>query len=284
MVYSNNCDNMSYLTMCDGTKIYYEDYGEGETILFSHGLNSSHLKIKNFINEFKDEYRIVCYDQRGHEFSDRPTKHLNIKTLGQDLNEIITALNLDNINLFGHSMGGATIYNYVNQFGCDKLKRIMISDMSPYMRNTVWEGGIGQGLWSDEDFMQDIERIFDNVGYAGYYIAKSIMNPALADVSKEIEVKMTEALSEGSDPLTFGSLWFSLFRTDQRKYIGKITVPFLYIMPDFPLYSMVAVNYIKGHVQSDFVLENDFQDTTHAILNEKPHEVAECIKKFIKEY
>ncbi len=58
---------MPYLTSFDGTKIYYEDVGKGETILFSHGLGSSHLKIKNFINEFKSEYRCVYYDQRGHE-------------------------------------------------------------------------------------------------------------------------------------------------------------------------------------------------------------------------
>ncbi len=55
---------MPYLTVSDGTKLYYEDKGQGQTLLFAHGLNSSHLKIKNFIDEFKDNYRIVCYDQR----------------------------------------------------------------------------------------------------------------------------------------------------------------------------------------------------------------------------
>ena len=76
---------MSCLAMKDGTKIYYEDSGKGEPILFSHGLNSSHLAIKEFINEFKSEYRTICYDQRGHASSDRSTIHMNIKTLGQDI-------------------------------------------------------------------------------------------------------------------------------------------------------------------------------------------------------
>ena len=42
---------MPFLTMKDGTKIYFEDQGKGETILFSHGLASSHLKIRDFIIE-----------------------------------------------------------------------------------------------------------------------------------------------------------------------------------------------------------------------------------------
>ena len=42
---------MPYFATKDGTKLYYEDYGQGATLLFSHGLNSSHLAIKNFIRK-----------------------------------------------------------------------------------------------------------------------------------------------------------------------------------------------------------------------------------------
>ncbi|MBQ7198231.1 MAG: alpha/beta hydrolase [Selenomonadaceae bacterium] len=273
---------MSYLTMKDGVKIYYEDRGNGETILFCHGLNSSHLKIKNFIDEFKNNYRTVFYDQRGHESSDKSTIHMNIKTLGQDLHELIESLDLHEVTLIGHSMGAATIFSYVNQFGCDRLKRIVVVDMSPYMRNTVWQGGIAQGKWTDEDFMQDLERIFDDVGAAGWYITKNMMNPALKNTPAELDDAMIALCGKGFDPLTMASLWFSLYRTDQRPAIEKITVPLLYIMPETPLYSMVTVDYIKSHVKSDFVLEKDFPNTTHTILMETPCEVAEKVKAFIQ--
>ena len=36
------------------------------------------------------------------------------------------------------------------------------------------------------------------------------------------------------DAYTMASLWYSLFRTDQRPAISKINVPFLYIMPETP--------------------------------------------------
>ncbi len=272
---------MAFLTMTDGTKIYYEDYGQGETILFSHGLNSSHLAIREFINEFKGKYRLVFYDQRGHASSDRATIHMNVKTLGQDMHELIEALELRDITVIGHSMGAASVFSYVEQYGCGRLKRIVAADMSPRLSNADWQGGIGQGKWTDEDFMQDLERIFDNIGYAGWYITKNMMNPALAATPPEMEAAMIALCGQGFDPLTMASLWFSLFRADQRPVMEKITVPFLYIMPEMPLYNMVNVDFIKSHVQGGFTLEKDFPGTTHNIIEQMPHEVAERVKDFI---
>lgn len=272
---------MPYLAMQDGTKIYYEDRGKGQTILFAHGLNSSHIKNKDFLYEFGDEYRVICYDQRGHEASDRAVKHMNVKQLGQDMNEIIQYLDLKDIILIGHSMGAATIFSYVNQFGCDRLKKIVAVDMTPYMRNTVWDGGIGQGKWSDEDFLSDMDRIFNDVGEANWHIVKNIMNPNAKNTPTELENTMIQVCGAGCDTYTMASLWYSLFRTDQRPAISKITVPFMYVMPEYPLYSMTTVNFYKDNVKSDFVLEKDFPNTTHGIIEEKPKEVADKVKAFI---
>ena len=93
---------------------------------------------------------------------------------------------------------------------------------------------------------------------------------------------MIGSMKNSVDPFVMASLWYSLFRTDQRPFIQKITIPFLYIMPEFPLYSMETVNFYKENVKGKFVLEKDFPNSTHVILQEKPHEVAECVKKFIK--
>jgi len=268
--------------MKDGTKIYYEDHGQGETLLFSHGLNSSHLAIKDFINEFRGQYRIVFYDQRGHESSDRAKIHMNVKTLGQDMNELIEALELRDVTAIGHSMGAASIFSYLEQFGCDRLKRIVVADMSPRLSNADWNGGIGQGKWTDEDFLQDMERIFDDIGSAGWYITKKMINPELSDIPAELEPAMIALCGKGFDPLTMGSLWFSLFRADQRPVMEKITVPLLYIMPEIPLYNMVNVDFIRNHVKGGFTLENNFPGTTHNILEQLPHETAERVKAFIE--
>ena len=42
-------------------------------------------------------------------------------------------------------MGAVTIFNYINQFDCSRLKRMVYVDMSPYLRNYGWKEGIDQG-------------------------------------------------------------------------------------------------------------------------------------------
>ena len=272
---------MPYLTMIDSTRIYYEDIGKGETILFTHGLCSSHLEFKALINEFKSNYRCISYDHRGHESSDKPKIHMNLKTLAQDLNELIEYLNLSNITIIGHSLGGAVIFNYINQFGCSKLKRVIIADMSPYMRNDGWKGGISNGKWTDKDFLIDMDNFFDDIGKANWRIVVECMLPG--NKNKSIETKQDSPPSSvfnPTEPFVMSSLWWPLFRTDQRPFISKITVPFIYIMPQYGLYSMEAVNFYKENVKGGFILEN-ISDTTHSLLTEKPHEIAECIKKHL---
>ncbi len=274
---------MPYYAVSDGTRIYYEESGSnntGETILFAHGLGSSHFELKSFIDEFNPNYRCVCYDHRGHGASDKASIHMNVKRLGQDMHELIEYLGLRDITIIGHSMGAATIFSYVNQFGTSRLKRIVSVDMTPYMRNAVWEGGLVKGKWTDEDFLRDIERIFDDVGVATWEIAK-VMNPALANIPSQYESGMHAVSRAANDPLTFASLWYSLFRTDQRPVMSKIDVPFLYIMPENGLYSMITADYVRENVRGGFVLEKDFPGTTHVILMGKPKEVADCIKKFM---
>ena len=179
-------------------------------------------------------------------------------------------------------MGAATIFSYVNQFGCGRLKSITAVDMTPYMRNTVWEGGIGLGKWTDEDFMRDLDLMFDDLGAANWRIMTRLMTPAAASTPEAFVPAMQSMCREGLTPFTVAAMWYSLFRTDQREAVGKITVPFLYIMPETPLYSMVTVNFYRDNVKSTFTLEKDFPGTTHLILMEKPHEVAERVKVFLK--
>ena len=64
--------------------------------------------------------------------------------------------------------------------------------------------------------------------------------------------------------------------------MAKITVPLLYVMPEQGLYSMTTADFIRENVKGGFELAKDFPGTTHVILMEKPRDVAERVKEFMK--
>ena len=276
---------MPYFVLRDKTRIYYEDHGQGEPIVFLHGLGASHQSIAAFINEFKGEYRCISYDHRGHGSSTHNGIHMNLKNLAQDLHELLDYLDLKDVTVIGHSLGGATIFSYVSQFGCERIKRIVNVDISPCASNRDWKGGLGRGEWTDADFLDDIDRYFDDWAYECWVITKELMSPALKALPPEAEPAMILNCKEFNecDALTGAALWYSVFRTDNRAAADQITVPFLYVLPETPICSTVAVDFLREHVKGSFSVAGPFPDTSHMILMETPVPVAEQVKHFIKE-
>ena len=52
--------------------LYYEVTGQGEPILFIHGLGSSTRDWEPQVSFFFQRYRVVTFDVRGHGRSDKP--------------------------------------------------------------------------------------------------------------------------------------------------------------------------------------------------------------------
>ncbi len=276
---------MPYFVVQDGTKLYYEEQGKGEPIVFLHGVTANHMNLKAFINEFKNEYRCISYDTRGHGASEHKSLHMNIQTLAQDLHELLEYLDLNDVTIVGHSLGAATVFSYVSQFGCDRLKRIVGVDMSPCVRNDEsWKGGMCRGEWTDEDFMKDLDRTFNSIQDQLWVINSDLCLPALKATPAEILPAMISSCKDycSCDAFTLAGLWFSIYRTDNRPAVEKITVPYMHIKPEIPLMGAQVADYLRDHVKGGFTLLDDIPGTSHIILLEKPHEVAERVKAFMK--
>ncbi|MDD4645015.1 MAG: alpha/beta hydrolase [Bacteroidales bacterium] len=92
------------------TNITYNIDGEGDTtLLFVHGafIDMSYWSAQ--VDFFKNKYRVVTLDLPGHALSGKTRDEWSITSLGEDLSEFIRALNLKNVILIGHSMGGDII-------------------------------------------------------------------------------------------------------------------------------------------------------------------------------
>jgi 3-oxoadipate enol-lactonase len=90
----------------NNTGIYYEVTGQGEPLVFIHGLASNSRSWKKQIPFFSQHYRVITFDIRGHGRSDKPLGSYSIKLFATDTVELMKALGVDSAHIVGFSMGG----------------------------------------------------------------------------------------------------------------------------------------------------------------------------------
>lgn len=88
----------------NGVNLFYEDIGEGKPLLLFHGLTSNHKMFYREIGYFKDKYRIIALDSRGHGNSERPEDYTLADHI-EDAAALLDHLGLESVYVIGVSMG-----------------------------------------------------------------------------------------------------------------------------------------------------------------------------------
>jgi non-heme chloroperoxidase len=133
----------SYLTMKDGTQIYYKDWGSGPAVVFSHGwpLSSDSWESQMIFLASKG-YRVVAHDRRGHGRSSQPWQGNNMDTYADDLATVIETLDLQKAVLVGFSTGGGEVTRYVGRYGTKRVSKVvLVSAVPPLMLKTPGNPG-----------------------------------------------------------------------------------------------------------------------------------------------
>ncbi len=95
-----------YLTL-HGTKIYYEEYGEGIPLLLLHQGLGSIENLSDIIPELSKHFRVIAPDAPGHGRSEQADS-LSGDLLAQYCSALIDELQLDSAYVMGWSTGGNT--------------------------------------------------------------------------------------------------------------------------------------------------------------------------------
>jgi pimeloyl-ACP methyl ester carboxylesterase len=85
--------------------LYYKEKGKGEVLVLLHGNSDNSNYFVNQIEYFKDQYRVIAIDTRGHGKSPRGDMPFTISQFADDLNNFLNKLNIDKITLLGFSDG-----------------------------------------------------------------------------------------------------------------------------------------------------------------------------------
>jgi pimeloyl-ACP methyl ester carboxylesterase len=103
-------DGMRVLDTHDGGTLYTISRGHGPTVVFCHGVTlSSRVWAKQFETFPAAGFRAVAFDSRGHGESQVGETGHSLDNLADDLRTVLEALDLHDVVLVGHSMGGMAV-------------------------------------------------------------------------------------------------------------------------------------------------------------------------------
>lgn len=114
---ANNAGAQSVLS-ADGVSIHYDDVGAGDpALVFVHGWNCDRSYWSAQLDHFARTHRVVNVDLAGHGDSGLNRGEWTMRAFGEDVSSVVTALDLQNVVLIGHSMGGKVIVKAARQLG-----------------------------------------------------------------------------------------------------------------------------------------------------------------------
>lgn len=107
----------------------YKEYGSGEPIVILHGLLGMLDNWHSFAKKLSEEFWVIAVDQRNHGKSFH-SNDFNYALLADDVNKLLSELGIPRCHILGHSMGGKTVMQYLEDYN-DTIEKAIIIDISP---------------------------------------------------------------------------------------------------------------------------------------------------------
>ena len=256
---------MSYFQATDGTTLYYRDHGDGPPIvlLSSQGLSSSmwqHLMVRLAERGF----RCVALDRRGHGRSDDPGKGYDFDRFADDIRELLTLLDLRDVMLVGHSVGGAEAARYLTRHGRDRVSRLVLASTTlPFLARTADNPdgvplAVMQSVW--ESWHSDWPRWvgenrppFIGAGLPGCAVSPEMIQLGMNDM---LQTSLPALLQTSRAAVT----------TDFRAELREIGVPTLLIHGDSDASSPVEITGAKAVTLIPGARLKIYQNAPHGLV------------------
>ena len=108
-------------------ELFYREMGEGQPLVILHGLFGFSDNWQTQAKKFSDYYRVILVDLRNHGHSPW-SDAFSYALMVEDLKSLFDALNLTDVILLGHSMGGKVAMHFAQKYE-DRLNKLIVVDM-----------------------------------------------------------------------------------------------------------------------------------------------------------
>lgn len=253
----------------NGINLYYEIHGEGQPLLFIHGLGSSARDWELQVDEFAKSYRVITFDLRGHGQSDKPAGPYTMSMFAADTAGLLRGLGIENPHVVGLSLGGSIAFQMAVDASVP-VKSFVIVNTTPELiartfkeRIMVWQRFAIVNLLG-------MRKMGEALG------GRLFIKPEQENLRKTFADRWAQ-----NDKRAYLSAMRALFGWSVAARIGSIRVPTLIVAADQD-YSSVAVKQEYTAKIPNARLEI-IKDSRHALPVERPQEFNQVVQKFLSE-
>lgn len=107
--------------------VYYEEHGEGDSIVFIAGFMADHTVWDVIARRFASNHRVIVFDNRGAGQSDCPQDPYTAELLADDTKALCDALGIKGAHFVGSSMGGQIVMSLAYRYP-DLVKSAVLSN------------------------------------------------------------------------------------------------------------------------------------------------------------
>ena len=127
----------------NGIKLFYEEQGSGEPLLFIMGLGVNRLGWLPALPHFSDQYRCIYYDNRGVGRAEAPDGPYSMEQMADDAAGLIDALGIGPVKVIGLSMGGSILQALLYRHPDKVKKAVLLSTLPSYTEiQHAWLDGL----------------------------------------------------------------------------------------------------------------------------------------------
>ena len=134
--------------MAPPVKLACERFGDGRPVVILHGLFGSKRNWRSVAQRLGENYGVVSVDLRNHGESPHAAA-MDYVAMAADIGSLLERLDLDDVDLIGHSMGGKAAMTYALSDGA-RLGRLIIVDIAarayPNEYGAILRGLVGLDL------------------------------------------------------------------------------------------------------------------------------------------
>ena len=265
----------------DGLRLHYLTAGHGEPLILLHGYAETSRMWRPVIPLFAEKFTVIAPDLPGIGESAIPKDGLTMKTSAVRIHALAKALGVSKVRVVGHDIGLMVAYAYAAMFPSEVEKLVLMDAFLPGVEG--WEPVYNNpAIWhfrfygpTPEALVKDRERIFFERFWNDFAADKNHSIP-------EADRQAYTAAYAAPGRMHAGFSYFESFPQTAKDFAElsktRLTMPVLSIGGEKSLGDALAAQAkVVGANVTTIVLK----DAGHWILEEKPKETTDALRKFL---